>query len=109
MTLHDLKPGLVSLATVLSASACCVLPLSVALLGLGTGAFMAYTMPFQPVLYPLGLLGLGAAYWMYFRRRRQCDATACRMAGGRLNLVLIAAATVLMAVITYVDFFLLRL
>lgn len=109
MKLGDMKPGLLGLAGALGASACCVLPLTVAVLGLGTGAFMAYTMPLRPLLYPLGLAGLATAIWLYRRERRRCDALACRMAGGRFNLTLIVVAGVLMAAITYVDFFLVAL
>lgn len=103
---NDLKPGLLSVLTALGASACCVLPLTVAALGVGSGAFMLVTMPYRPVLYPLGVLGLSAAFFLHFRERRRCSRLACRMAGGRTNAVLLAASTVLMVAVTYVDFFL---
>ncbi|MCH8842860.1 MAG: hypothetical protein IID61_07755 [SAR324 cluster bacterium] len=109
MKLNDLTPGLISVATGLGASLCCVLPLSIVALGLGSGAFMMVTMQFRPILYPMGLLGLGIAYFLFFRRKRQCDLRACKMAGGRLNLSLLIISTVLMGVITYVDFFLVSL
>jgi len=104
--LRAVTPGLIGVASALGASACCVLPLTVALLGLGSGAFMLWTMPYRPLLYPLGLLGVGASWVLYLRERRRCDALACRMAGGHVNLVMNLVATALLAVVTYVDFFL---
>ena len=106
MKLYDLAPGLISIATGLGASLCCVLPLSIVALGMGSGAFMMVTMEFRPILYPMGLLGLGVSYFLFFRRKRLCDLKACKMAGGRLNLTLLIISTVLMGVITYGDFFL---
>ena len=85
---------------------CCALPLALVLLGLSSGAFMMVTMQFRVVLYPLGLLGVGAAWWLFFREKRRCDALACKMTGGRTNLVLVVAASALMVGVTYVDFFL---
>ena len=83
-----------------------VLPLTLAGLGLSSGAFMAVTMKYRPVLYPLGPIGLAAAFFIYFRQKRACDLKACKMAGGRTNLILLVSSTVLMGVIAYVDFFL---
>lgn len=43
MSVPDLKPALLSLVSALAASLCCLLPLAVIVLGLGSGAFMAAT------------------------------------------------------------------
>ncbi len=102
----DLAPGSIGIMTTLGASLCCVLPLTLAGLGLSSGAFMMVTMQYRPVLYPLGLIGLAFAYFIYFRQKRACDLKACKMAGKRTNLVLLLSSTVLMGTITYVDFFL---
>ncbi len=66
MNVNDAKPGLVSLAAAFAASLCCVLPLTIVLLGLGSGAFMMVTMQFRPILYPLGLAGLAAGAYLLF-------------------------------------------
>ena len=105
MDLKSLAPGALSATTSLGASLCCVLPLAVIALGLGSGAFMMVTMQFRPVLYPLGLLGLAVSYVLFFRRKRACDLQSCRMQGKWLNLTLLAFSTALMAAVTYVDFF----
>ena len=109
MQIEDLKPGLIGVGTSFGASICCVLPMTIVLLGLGSGGFMMVTMQYRIILYPLGLLGLVTAYWLYFRRRKVCDAQACRMQGKRWNIAGLVFLTVLMSLVTYVDFFLVSL
>ena len=98
MRLGDLKSGLVSFGGAFVASLCCLLPLGVVLLGLGTGAFMATTMRFRPLFLPLGTLAVATGYYLYFRERRRCEALGCRMAGSRLNLVLLSIATLMLTI-----------
>ena len=105
MKLTDLTPGFVSMTTGIGASLCCVLPLTIVALGLGSGAFMMVTMQYRPILYPLGLLGLAVAFFLFFRQKRACDLQSCRMRGKWLNLTILAFSTALMAAVTYVDFF----
>ncbi len=62
MPFADLKPALISLPTAFGSTICCVLPITIVLLGLGSGAFMMVTMQYRIILYPLGLLGLVTAY-----------------------------------------------
>ena len=109
MNVSDAKPGLVGLAAAFAASLCCVLPLTIVLMGLGSGAFMMVTMQFRPILYPLGLAGLAAGAYLYFREKRACNAKGCRMARKGLNRGLLALAAVLMVIVTYVDFFIVSL
>lgn len=96
MHIKDLKPALVSLVGALAASLCCLLPLSVLVLGLGSGAFMATTMRYQILLLPLGLLGVTGGYVLYFRERRRCQQVLCTMAGSRFNLLALGVATVML-------------
>jgi Cu/Ag efflux protein CusF len=93
MHINDLKPAVVSLLGAFAASLCCLLPLAVIVLGLGSGAFMATTMRYQWILLPLGILAGTAGYVWYFRERRRCQGLVCAMAGGRLNLVALGLAT----------------
>ena len=109
MQIEDLKPGLIGVGTSFGASICCVLPMTIVLLGLGSGGFMMVTMQYRIFLYPLGLVGLVTAYWLYFRRRKVCDAQVCRMQGKRWNIEGLVFSTVLMSLVTYVDFFLVSL
>ncbi|MCI0410250.1 MAG: hypothetical protein L0191_17110 [Acidobacteria bacterium] len=98
MKLVELKSGLVSFGGALVASVCCLLPLTVVLLGLGSGAFMVTTMQFRPLFLPLGILGVGLGYYLYFLQWRRCNALGCRMAGSKINLILLAVATVMLTI-----------
>jgi Cu/Ag efflux protein CusF len=93
MHINILKPAVVSLLGAFAASLCCLLPLAVIVLGLGSGAFMATTMRYQWILLPLGILAVTAGYVWYFLERRRCQGLVCAMAGGRLNLVALGLAT----------------
>jgi len=97
MRVPDLKPALVSLVSALAASLCCLLPLAVIVLGLGSGAFMATTMRYQTILLPIGILGVATGYVLYFRERRRCRTVVCTMAGSRVNLVALIVATAILA------------
>ena len=106
MKITDFAPGVIGITTAFAASLCCVLPLAIVALGLGSGAFMMVTMQYRIILYPIGFAGLAAAYTLYFRRKRACDLAACKMEGKRFNLSLLIVSTALMAAVTYFDFFL---
>jgi mercuric ion transport protein len=99
------KEGVIGLGTAVTASSCCLLPLAVVFLGLGSGAFMMTTMRFQPILFPLGLMGLGVSYYLYFRERRRCKTDACAMVGKRFNMVTLTLATLIMLGVIWADFF----
>jgi Cu/Ag efflux protein CusF len=96
MHLKDLKPTLVSCGGAFAASLCCLLPLAIIVLGLGSGAFMATTMRYQYLLLPLGILAVTAGYLLYFRERRRCQRLVCTMAGSRFNLLALGIATVVL-------------
>jgi len=74
-------------------SLCCLLPLAVIVLGLGSGAFMATTMQYRWLLIPAGIIGIVTGFALYVRERRRCDALACRMAGSRVTLALLVLAS----------------
>jgi mercuric ion transport protein len=98
------KEGLIGLGTSIVASSCCLLPLAVVFLGLGSGAFMMTTMKFQPIFFPLGLIGLAMSYYLYFRERRRCRTLACAMVGKTLNRVTLVVATLIMLGVIWADF-----
>lgn len=105
MRVSHLKSGLVSFGGALLSSLCCLLPLAVILLGLGSGAFMMTTMRYRPLFLPLGILGVGLGYYLYFRERRRCEALACQMVRARLNLALLIVATLMLTIeLTFVFF-----
>ena len=103
--LSSLTSGAVSLGSSLVASLCCLLPLAVILLGLGSGAFMATTMKYRYILLPTGVGGVTLGYLLYLRERRRCRALACRMVGAKLNLTLLVLATAVVAAAIVLDQF----
>jgi hypothetical protein len=101
MKIASLKPILVSLPSALVAASCCVLPLAVVVLGLGSGTFMMYTMKSTIIFITIGIVGVGFGYFFYFLEKKKCDATACRAAGRKCNLIplIMATAIVVMAIV----------
>ena len=105
-----MKPGAIGAGAVAwlgaaLSSLCCLLPLAVITLGLGSGAFMALTMQYRWILIPAGVVGILAGFALYIRERRRCDALACRMAGSRLTLALLALASLVVATSIVLDRF----
>jgi Cu/Ag efflux protein CusF len=98
MHVKDMKPAVVSLMGAFAASLCCLLPLAVIVLGLGSGAFMATTMRYQWILLPFGIFAVTAGSAWYFWERRRCQGLACTMAGGKLNLIALGIATAVLLV-----------
>lgn len=94
---RGLVGGSIGLAGAFLASLCCLLPLTVVLLGLGSGAFMVTTMAYRSILIPAGVLAVGLGVALYIRERRRCNALACRVAGGRATLVLLIVASLAVA------------
>src|SRR5215470_4081117 len=97
--------GLTAWAGAILSSLCCLLPLAVIVLGLGSGAFMAVTMQYRWLLIPAGVLGVVTAFVLYVRERRRCAALACRMAGSRITLVLLVVASAVVATSIVLDRF----
>jgi mercuric ion transport protein len=92
-----LAAGFVAWVGAALASLCCLLPLGVMVLGLGSGAFMATTMPYRWLLVPAGIIGIVTGFVLYLRERRRCEALACRMAGSRITLGLLILASLVVA------------
>lgn len=105
MRLGSLGAGAVAWAGAALSSLCCLLPLTVIVLGLGSGAFMAVTMRYRWLLIPAGIVGVVTGVVLYVRERRRCDALACRMAGGRLTLSLLVVASVVVTASIVLDRF----
>ncbi|MBI3456490.1 MAG: hypothetical protein HY002_11965, partial [Candidatus Rokubacteria bacterium] len=73
MKLGELRSSAVGILSASVASLCCLLPLVVVVLGLGSGAFMAVTMRYTYIFLPAGILGTAAGYYLYLRERRRCE------------------------------------
>ena len=96
MNIGSLKAGIVSFSGAFIASLCCLLPLAVVLLGLGSGAFMMVTMQYRAILLPLGVLAVGGGYYFYFKEKRRCATLGCALAGKKFNLILLGLATIML-------------
>jgi len=105
MKLGSLSAGVAAVAGAVLSSLCCLLPLTVIALGLGSGAFMAVTMQYRWILIPTGVFGVIGGVALYVRERRRCDALACRMAGRRITLALLIAAGVVVVTAIALDQF----
>jgi hypothetical protein len=97
--------GITAWAGALLSSLCCLLPLVVIVLGLGSGAFMAVTMQYRWLLIPAGIIGVTTGFLLYFRERRRCAALACRMAGSRVTLTLLIVAGLVVGISIVLDRF----
>ncbi len=96
MKFTNLKSSAVGMLSASVASLCCLLPLAVVVLGLGSGAFMAVTMKYSYLFIPAGILGTGVGYYLYVRERKRCARLGCAMAGSRVNLGLLTLSTLIL-------------
>ena len=86
-------------------SLCCLLPVAVILLGLGSGAFMATTMKYSAIFVPIGVLSVSGGFYLHFHERRQCAREGCRMAGGTWSIVLLTVSAVVVAAAVFFTLF----
>lgn len=105
MNIHSLRAGIVSFSAAIVASLCCLLPLAVVLLGLGSGAFMMVTMQYRSIFLPAGIIGVALGYLLYFREKRRCNTVGCSFVGRKTNLALLLIAAVVVSVAIILDFF----
>ncbi len=105
MRIADLKSGFLAIVTAGISSLCCLLPLTVILLGLSSGAFMMTTMRYRAIFIPAGVIGVGLGWLLHVQERRRCNALGCRMAGGTLNLSLLLVASLVVAAAVALDQF----
>ena len=96
MKTADLR-GFISIVGAGIASLCCVLPLTIVLVGIGTGAFMAITMRYTLIFVPIGVLSVGSGIALHVRERRRCAQAGCRMSNGTIQAVLLGISAVVVA------------
>ncbi len=105
MKVSDLKAGLLGIVAAGTSSLCCLLPLTIILLGLGTGAFMSTTMQYRNIFIPAGAIGVSLGWLLYVRERRRCHTVGCRMTAGPLNLAFLLVATLIVVGAVVLDQF----
>ncbi len=75
-----------SVGAAIAASVCCVGPLLLALLGLGSGALLLKFAPYRPYFLAASVLLLGAAFYLTYRRSagQECEpGRVCARPGSR--------------------------
>ncbi len=97
--------GLISVGGAFVSSLCCVLPLAIVLLGLGSGAFMATTMKYTPVFVPIGVVSVGVGFSLYFRERRRCAREGCPIPRGAWTLALLTLSALVVAAAVFFTVF----
>lgn len=105
LRLGSVSAGVTAWVGAALSSLCCLLPLAVIVLGLGSGAFMAVTMRYRWILVPAGVFGVVVGFVLYARERRRCAALACRMAGSRVTLAALIVAGLVVATSIALDRF----
>lgn len=93
MKLDVRGPGTAGLVAALLAASCCILPIALILAGVANAGLMMTTMRYEWITLPLGVGGLAVAWWLYFRKKQQCDRRACEFVGRRTNLTLLTLAS----------------
>lgn len=85
---------LASIGALFSAAACCILPLALAALGVGS-AGLSSVVPFHWPLTIAAIAAVAAGWFFYFRKRNACarDASCATPPPTRSTLVLLCAAT----------------
>lgn len=75
------------------ASTCCVLPVVLAVAGLGGLGLGAFFGEYHWYFLALGVGALAFGWGSYLRARRACQAAQCELSGGRRTRTILAAAT----------------
>lgn len=97
--------GLISIAGAVVSSLCCLLPVTIVLLGLGSGAFMATTMKYTAVFVPVGIVGVTAGFYLHFREKHRCRREGCPMAGSAWTLAVLTVSAGVVATALFLTLF----
>lgn len=88
-----------SIAALFSAAACCILPLGLAAIGMGS-AGLSSVVPFHWPLTIAAIAAVVAGWFFYLRKRRACvrDATCTTAPPAKSTFALLAVATVFVTI-----------
>ncbi|MCH9031377.1 MAG: heavy-metal-associated domain-containing protein [candidate division Zixibacteria bacterium] len=90
----------VSILSALAASSCCVPPLillGLTMIGVGTAGFAGFSTTlgsFKWYILPLAIVGVGTSYYLYFKEKRKCSSTACKMVNEKFTKTMLVVSTV---------------
>src|SRR3546814_18596546 len=90
-----------SVTALFSAAACCVLPLALAVLGVGSAGLSA-VVPFHRPVTIVALVAVGVGWFFYVRRRRASGSATCTpQSPGRSTFLLLCLSTAFVSVSTF--------
>jgi mercuric ion transport protein len=94
-----------SFAALLSAAACCVLPLALAAVGLGAGG-LSMLVPLHWPLTILAIVAIVAAWLLYVRKRRACrrDESCAAAPPSRAIFLMLSISTTFVAISVFWSF-----
>ena len=98
-----MDPKKISILSALAASSCCVLPLALlglSLLGIGTAGAAGFSTALGSVkwlIMPLATTGVLFSYWLYFREKKKCRTTGCKMAGSSFTKIMLTISTLVVS------------
>ena len=94
-----------SFGALLSAAACCVLPLALAAVGLGAGG-LSMLVPLHWPLTIIAMVAVIAAWLLYVRKRRAClrEATCPATRPSRATLVMLSISTAFVTISAFWSF-----
>jgi copper chaperone CopZ len=90
----------VSILSAIAASSCCVPPLillGLTLLGIGTAGVAGLSSTLGAIkwyILPLAVAGVGVSYWLYFREKKACAGSACKVANEWFTKTMLTISTV---------------
>jgi len=88
-----------SVFSAIAASSCCVPPLillGMTLLGIGTVGLAGFSSTLGSIKWyvmPLAIVGVSLSYYMYFREKKKCAGTACKMANATFTKTMLTIST----------------
>ncbi len=92
-----MKTVKLGIGSAFTASLCCLGPAVLAAAGLGGLGLAAWFTRYSGLLVGIAALLLAWSWWVYFREARQCARAQCRMAGGKVALITLSIASVVVA------------
>lgn len=89
-----------SIFSAAAAASCCLPPLillGLMLLGVGTAGLAGFSSTMGAIkwyIMPLAIAGLGTSYYLYYREKKKCRGTACKMVGQRMTQAMLTISTI---------------
>ena len=92
--------GVGTLLAAVGASLCCIVPIAVVLLGVGSAALGAQLMPIRPYLLGLTVVFLGTAFYQVYKPNKQeyAPEQSCRVPAGQRRQAIIVWVFAIVAV-----------